>query len=122
MSRPIEYTPEVMNEIIENLDKYVSNTEVPIFAEFCYENDYSREYLYDLAKNNKQLSYAIKNCITKKEAQLERLALQKNVDVTMAIFSLKQLGWRDKQDVEHSGKVDSQVQVIKLTEVKGSGD
>ena len=51
-----------------------------------------------------------KRAIDKKEAQLERMALSGDVDKTMAIFSLKQLGWSDKQQVEHSGGVTINVQ------------
>ena len=45
----------------------------------------------------------------KKEAQLERLALRKEINHTMAIFSLKQLGWKDTQDIAHSGTIKAEV-------------
>ena len=51
--------------------------------------------------------------IAKKEAQLERLALEKQIDSRMAIFSLKQLGWKDKAELEHTGNVTVEINVIK---------
>jgi hypothetical protein len=39
----------------------------------------------------------------RKEVVLEKGTLTGVYDKTMAIFSLKQLGWKDKQEIEHSG-------------------
>lgn len=97
--RPIELN---YNEIIELMEKYISETAIPIFAEFCYINDLSRSYMYQI----KELSNTIKKMMLKKEAQLEKLALSGNAPTAMCIFSLKQLGWSDKQEIELDGKLE----------------
>ena len=84
-----------VDEINRKLIKYINETDIPIVAEFAYQNDIRRTFLYE----NAVLSDTIKKLIDKKEAQLERKALDKEIDKTMAIFSLKQLGWRDIQEV-----------------------
>ena len=102
---------EKINEINEALKEYIENTDIPIVAEFAYMNHIRRALLYE----NEILSYTIKELINKKEAQLERMALENDVDKTMAIFSLKQLGWRDKQDIvlESDNKLDITVEYVK---------
>lgn len=94
-------TDEQKNEILRKLLEYIAKTDIPILAEFSYQNNVRRQYLYE----NPLFSDAIKGLIEKKESQLERKALNKEIDKIMAIFSLKQLGWRDIQDVNLSGGV-----------------
>jgi hypothetical protein len=94
-------TPEKNEKILRDLEAYIDKTDIPILAEFCYLNNIRRTFLYE----NKLMSNAIKKLIEKKESQLERKALNKEIDKTMAIFSLKQLGWKDVQDINHSGGV-----------------
>ncbi len=101
MARPRNYTDEQVEQIKQLLADYIENTEIPILAEFAYKNDILRESLYDY----EEFSTLRKKAINKKEAQLERMALDGDVDKTMAIFSLKQLGWKDKQEIEHSGGI-----------------
>ena len=44
-----------------------------------------------------ELADAIKLCTTKKEAALEQGGLSGDLNTTMCVFSLKQLGWTDTQ-------------------------
>jgi len=94
------WTPERIDEVIRLMDDYTENTAVPILAEVAYQNHFSKPTLYDIP----ELSDPIKRLLTKKESQLEKGALAGQVNATMAIFSLKQMGWRDKQEVEMSEK------------------
>ncbi len=96
--RPKVYTEEVIAEIKADLDKYIEDTPVPIVAEFAYTRDIRKAALYE----QPELKYSIKRLIEKKECQLEKLAMASKVNTTFAIFSLKQLGWTDKQEIEHS--------------------
>ncbi len=95
MSRPIEYTEEVLEEIEKKILAYTESEDVPILAEFAYKNNIRRATLYE----HEKLTYAIKQLTAKKEAQLEKLALNSKVNTSMAIFSLKQMGWSDKHEV-----------------------
>lgn len=88
------------SDIAQKLHEYIENAEIPVIAEFCYKNNIRRDYLYEMATNDEELSNAIKRCIEKKEAQLEIKSLKGEVNPTQAIFSLKQIGWTDKQHVE----------------------
>lgn len=96
------------DKVIEKLRHYTENNDVPIIAEFCYKNGIPRQTLYDKAQNHEGLSDAIKMAILKKEAMLEKGSLNGQINYRFAIFSLKQLGWSDKVDVEnqHSGSID----------------
>ncbi len=126
MARPTEYTQEVIKQVVEDLRNYIAETEIPIFAEFCYKNSHTREYLYELSKVNGEanqlLSYAIKDCVTKKESELERQGLTGKINTTMAVFSLKQLGWKDKteSDVNLKGELKTEVTTIREVEVKSN--
>jgi len=93
--RPVLYTDEKITEIIELMDKYTESEDIPILAEFAYLNNIRRGTFYD----QPGLSDATKRMTGKKEAQLERLALKNGINVSMAIFSLKQMGWSDKHEV-----------------------
>ena len=94
--RPIEYTEEVCNKIIKQVRDYTDTTECPKIAEFCYLNDIRKQVLY----SHPEFSDSIKRLIEKKEAYLEQFGLDKNN--SMAIFSLKQLGWKDTQSIEYT--------------------
>lgn len=96
--RPKEWDCERISNTIKLMEKYSENTAIPILAEFCYINDLPREYLYQL----KEFTYPIKKMMLKKETQLEKLALSGKAPTAMCIFSLKQLGWSDKKEIEHS--------------------
>lgn len=60
----------------------------------------SRQSFYDYEKHE-QYSYTIKNARLRIEAAYEQQLLSKNA--TGAIFALKNFGWKDKQEHEHSG-------------------
>jgi predicted CopG family antitoxin len=97
VGRPKEWTDERISEALSALKKYIEETEIPIIAEFAFNYNIRRQLLYELP----EFSDTIKALIEKKEANLERGALTGKINVTMAIFSLKQNGWRDKQEIEH---------------------
>jgi hypothetical protein len=93
VARPRSRTQTQDEQLFDRFKKYIDNTTLPIIAEFAYMNDIERQYLYD----NQMFSTLLKKCIAKKEANLEKGALTGKLNPSMAIFSLKQLGWKDKQ-------------------------
>ena len=107
--RPRKYSKKEVLDLKEKFREYISKADIPIIAEFAYRNGILREALYDYD----EFSTLRKLCIQKKEAQLEIKALLGEVNSTMAIFSLKQLGWTDKSQTEITGK-DGEELVIKL--------
>ena len=90
------YTPEKIKEIHSALNKYIDETDIPIVCEFAYKNNIRRTALYEIP----ELADTLKKLIEKKEAQLELKGLKGEINTTMAIFSLKQIGWKDKQEVD----------------------
>ena len=108
--RPRRYSNKQIKEICQRLEEYIANESVPIVAEFAYKNDIPRNALYDYP----EFSTLIKKLIDKKESRLERLALNGKVNSTMAIFSLKQIGWRDipKEEDDSQNKLDKLVEAI----------
>jgi hypothetical protein len=90
-----KYTDKQIEDIKSQLEKYINDNEIPIVAEFAYQNNIPRTTLYEIVPS------LLKSLIDKKESQLEKLALNAKVNATMAIFSLKQMGWRDRHEVEN---------------------
>jgi hypothetical protein len=103
--RPRNYTDKEVSILVNALEEYIEKTDIPILVEFAYINDISRDDLY----NYKEFCALRKKAIDKKEAQLERKGLNNEIDKTLAIFSLKQLGWSDKKELEHSGSVEYKI-------------
>ena len=96
MARPRSRTQTQDEQLYDRFKKYINETTLPIIAEFAYMNDIERQYLYD----NQMFSTLLKKCISKKEANLEKGALTGKLNPSMAIFSLKQIGWKDRQEAE----------------------
>lgn len=101
VGHPVDWTDARIQETKEKLLQYIEDTEVPIAAEFAWKNKIWRQRLYDIP----ELADALLILATKKEAQIEKGALSGVIPPSMASLSLKQLGWKDTQDVNHSGSV-----------------
>jgi len=93
--RPRKFNEKQIKEIQDKLERYIEENNIPIIVEFAYKNNVSRDDLYDY----KEFSTLLKKCIAKKEANLERLSLNRETFTPGIIFSLKQLGWSDKKEV-----------------------
>lgn len=76
----------------------------------------SRQSIYDYEKNGK-FSYTIKRARLKVENAYEKALLSKNS--TGAIFALKNFGWSDKQEIDHTTKGES-IQPTPILFTKGS--
>lgn len=113
--RPISvWTQEKLKKVAKEMEEYTQETEIPILAEFAYTHGYIREELYQ----HDELYYSIKNMMMKKESVLEKKGLLNQVNSTMAVFSLKQLGWKDKQEVQHSGNAAEAVSTFFKTNIE----
>lgn len=112
LGRPVKYTEKKLKEIETAMIEYTEKTAVPILAEFAYNYGINRQELY---KHN-ALSDAIKSMMAKKEFQLEKMAMTNKINQTFAIFSLKQLGWSDKQSIEHTVNNEAIEELRKLYE------
>lgn len=124
MPRKGEYKYNV-DEICRALDSYtaqcVKQKEVPILKEVFVKKGWSYEYVCKilngrlLEQKDERLDTSIKNLVNAKEYMLERLGLKGKINSTLAVFSLKQLGWRDQQQVDVGADTKKS---IKITLVK----
>jgi hypothetical protein len=96
VGRPRKYDRKAIAEAFE---AYIKDTEIPILAEFATQQGVYRSFFHD----SDEFSELVAKCTTKKEAALERGALSNKINCTMAIFSLKQLGWSDRLDTTLKG-------------------
>ena len=94
-----------IKHMIKTIDEYTSKTMIPILKECCYNNDWNYDYVDQLKRKHEDLSLSIKRLMTKKEVILEQM-LYSGQNNTGYIFSLKQLGWKVKQDMNISGGMD----------------
>jgi hypothetical protein len=84
---------------------------VPTITGLCYYIGFeSRQAFYDLGLKH-EFSYTIKRARLFIEQEYEEQLQQGNT--TGAIFALKNMGWTDKSEVEHSGEVKLNIPVIK---------
>lgn len=89
--------------------KYIEESDIPTIAGFAYSVGIGRQQVYEYP----ELADAIKRCIAKKEDILERGALTGQFNASMAIFSLKQIGWKDKADEpEESSPEPQRVEIV----------
>ena len=105
---PIFDSPEQMQEIA---DKYLLECDErkvrPTITRLCYNLGFeSRQSFYDYEKRE-QFSYIVKRLRLWIESGYEE-ALSNN-SPTGAIFALKNMGWKDKSEVEQSGTVIKQI-------------
>ena len=102
MGRPVTvYTPKRIAEIKKAMNKYIDESAIPILAEFAFNNDIRRQTLYEIP----ELADTTKRMMEKKEFQIEKMAITGEINTAFSIFSLKQMGWSDKQQIDLSGKI-----------------
>lgn len=109
MARPKtgRYDPDKMAEIIDDyVDQCVKKKAVPILKEVTTKQGWCYDYVMEMSRKlemedkHNPLTRSIKRLMDAKEYLLERNGLNGTVQSTMAIFSLKQMGWKDKTDVD----------------------
>jgi hypothetical protein len=71
----------------------------------------SRQSMYDYEKHE-EYSYTIKNARLKCENWVEEQSFSGNVPPAVGIFALKNYGWRDTQEIEHSGKITTEYSIL----------
>jgi hypothetical protein len=115
-----KYDPDFMaDEVISYLNECLRKKKVPIFKEVTVKEGWTYFYVERIRHDERyqRLDEAIQALMDAKEYMLERLGLDGKIDKTMAVFSLKQLGWKDQQSVELANQKDSTLNVtIKVAE------
>jgi hypothetical protein len=111
MARPRVY--DSPDELLKQIEQYFIDcleakerptvTGLALFLGFA-----SKQSLYDYEKDDR-FSYPIKRALTMIECELEKRL--ENQSVSGIIFALKNMGWTDKVQTEHSGEI-KQTQII----------
>ena len=120
MARPVS-GKYVQGEMVDKLNDYtdtcIKKKKVPILKEVVVKMNWNYDYVMTLERKEgwEELMEAINRLVNTKEYMLERLALDGKITNTMAVFSLKQLGWKDQQTMDGQS---SNNKAIKITLVK----
>lgn len=120
MARPVS-GKYVQEEMCMKLDSYtdtcIRKKKVPILKEVVVKMGWNYDTVMGLERKEgwEQLRESISRLVNTKEYMLERLALDGKITNTMAVFSLKQLGWKDQQTMDVQS---SNGKAIKITLVK----
>lgn len=115
-----------IGRMVEQIDTYLTVTSgIPILKDCCLLYGWRHAYVLELAKKHEELQEAIERLLDTKEVYLERGALSKILDVSMAKFSLKQpqIGWVENVDLSHAVNQQA-VDTLRdiFAEVDNSGD
>lgn len=101
MARPLKYeTPEELEEAVE--DYFNGNDRVTLAGLALHLGFESRQTLYNYGERDGFLDIIKKARMRVEATYEERLIYEPNQ--TGVIFSLKNMGWRDKSEVDHTSK------------------
>ena len=117
MARPKIYDAQ---DIAEKLNAYIFSSDDPLLAEFCLPVDQPCEdTIYRLAKENDELSEALKRLVKKQQVYLCRAGKQGSIPFQLAIFRLKQPqhNFRDNFTVDTTARIVYELpsQILSLT-------
>lgn len=104
--RPTDYTPELGDRILDLMSEGLS------LAAAAAECDVHRRRVYDWEAKHPEFAELVQLGRSKRQMFLERRLIRATEGpvVTSSIFALKNAGqgdWRDKQEVEHSGGIET---------------
>ena len=120
MARPIsgKYVQEKMVDMLNDYtDTCIRKKKVPILKEVVVKSGWNYDTVMGLERKEgwEQLREAINRLVNTKEYMLERLALDGKIDTRTAIFSLKQLGWKDQQVMDVQAPSESGLKITLVT-------
>lgn len=100
-------TPEQFDHLVDRFIAECTLTDVPpTFSGMALSLGFSdRESLYGYERDHPNFSCSVKRARSLIEVVYER-RLHGTAQVAGAIFALKQVGWRDTQEIAHSGHLD----------------
>jgi len=102
MAPPKKWTERRRREVRARMQEFIRKEACPSIAKFAIEYDVPRRRLYEW----EELEETIDMLRAKREKYLEeKLLFGDEKKATGTIFALKQLGWTDKQETQHTGQV-----------------
>lgn len=104
MGRPPKY--KTAKELQDKIDEFFEESEelkpIITISGLCYHLGFcSRQSFYDL-QEKEEFSYTIKKARLRIEMYYESLLMSRVA--TGAIFALKNFGWSDRQEIDHTSK------------------
>lgn len=87
-------------QIINGVDDYLNEVDIPIVAEYAHKIGMSSQHICKRAKMSPAVDEAVNRIKEEKEIRIERGVLTGKMNASAGIFSLKQLGWRDKVEAD----------------------
>lgn len=103
--RPVEWTEERIAQLADSLDKWSREHTALFMASWLAQEGLYWDLVPIFCQRSEKFSEANKRARTRLEAHLAEGAITGELEKTLSIFALKQgeNGWKDKQDVNHSG-------------------
>jgi len=103
--KPI-WTDERLDELADQMDAYYeANPQEFTLEAFCAENRLWPQRITEFAQKNTRIAEALKVAKNHCALQLARKTAAGLMPPAFGIFGLKNNGWSDKQEIEHSGQV-----------------
>jgi len=112
--RPVEWTDARIDTLAQSLLAWSKDPTAMFLASFCRDNDTHRQRLYEFSKKSKSFADALKRAENACEANIAEGTADGAIPPAFGIFGLKQRGWSDKHEIEHSGEVKSKVVQVQL--------
>ena len=105
--RPTKFSPLMLKASIEYIKgEYTKQEAIPTMAGLSIYLDVNEDTLYEWLKKGQEFSEAIKRLKSSQKMKLITGGLIKKYDASMAKFELlNNHGYKEKSEVEHSGKI-----------------
>lgn len=108
------------DELMAKAMEYFNSVSKPTITRLCLHLGFdSRQSFYDY-QSIPEFSYTIKRLRTMIEAEYEDLVTDKDHATAGVIFALKNLGWSDKTEIDHTTQGDKLDTSTKIVFSKGS--
>lgn len=106
LGEPPKYEPKELQIAVDKYFTKCHNNDVrPTVTRLCLELGFSsRQSIYDYKNrnNNQQSACIIKKALLQCQAYLDDQLLNPKVSSAGVIFALKQHGWKDKTEIDHT--------------------
>lgn len=112
--RPVEWTVERIEALAEKLVTWSRFHTSCYLESFCSANETYPQRLSEFAAENKRFAEALKRAKASCAAHLAEATAGGEMPPAFGIFALKQHGWTDRREIEHSGEIKSRVVQIEL--------
>jgi hypothetical protein len=102
-------------ELLEKAEEYFNSVSKPTITRLCLHLGFESRQSFYAYEQKEGFSYAIKRLRTRIEAEYEDLVTDKDHATAGVIFALKNLGWSDKTEIDHTSageKLDTSTKIV----------